>query len=240
MQENDFVQIPVPVATRIGKATVGFERFFKNKIGPPLPPVNGEMGPRLYQLQNQLVYPSDNTAPPSTSGAIQLEWDSENNKWEQPSGDNPPTDTLFLSAALQKSDATYIGLPTLPVNTYVWAYSCPVSGNWEILWDRACGYRAQLLEDLDQGGSAQAVIWEGDSGSSTGLEITVYDWLMSAGDSMADGTKIFIQWFQDDQQFWVTNAACDSGSLYTQSITTQSLPPSSLETQSIKDIWRTV
>ena len=196
---------------------------------------------RLYQLAGQLVYPYDQTVPPSSESAILLKWDSDNNKYTVPDEDDQQTDTLYCPDALRDKNGHYIGLPAFTGNNpFVWAVLNTQSGNVEILWDRAGPYRAELLADLNQGGSAQALVIETFNGSDTnGAEVTVYDWLLNYGDSISNGSKVFLQWVEDDQKFWVTAAACASGT-QTYFMATPMMPPLPREKEAMADVWKTV
>jgi hypothetical protein len=49
----------------------------------------------------------------------------------------------------------------------------------------------------------------GDStGDMQGTTITVYDWFLGVGQTLAMGTRVQAQWFPDDRRFYVTTAAC--------------------------------
>jgi hypothetical protein len=173
---------------------------------------------KLYQVQNPLVYPEDQTQPPNMTGALLLKWDGTNSKYTapDPSGDPPPpTYQLYHPMALRDTNNNYIGLPSLFTPAWVWAWSNPMSGNLEIIDDRIHAYRAQLLADLNQGSSAQAIVWEnsgsadsGGTGDQEGATITVYDWYLPSGGTLTNGTRVGIQWFADDFRFYVTTAAC--------------------------------
>jgi len=126
---------------------------------------------------------------------------------------NAPPVTVYHPMALRDSDGNYVGLPAMCVGDRVWCCWNRQSGRWEIVTGRGplC-YRAQLLENLEQGQSAQAIVWIrnlGDTaGDIQGATITVYDWFLGPGQTLANGTRVQAQWFPDDRQFYVTTAEC--------------------------------
>jgi hypothetical protein len=167
-----------------------------------------------FELAGPLVYPYDTTQCPSSQGAMVVWFDPQQGTYGGTK--NAPPATVYHPMALCGSDGHYVGLPAMCAGDRVWCCWNLQSGRWEIVADRGplC-YRAQLLEDLEQGQSAQAVVWIRALGDSTGdmrgATITVYDWFLGPGQALPNGTPIQAQWFPDDRRFYATTAACASG-----------------------------
>jgi hypothetical protein len=71
------------------------------------------------------------------------------------------------------------------------------------------GHLGKLNGLLEEGSSASVSIWQNDGGSieDTTKDVTAYDWMLGAGESIASGTKVIINRL-DDCRWYVTNAAC--------------------------------
>jgi hypothetical protein len=65
---------------------------------------------------------------------------------------------------------------------------------------------ATLEDDLESGGQATAVIWDGYPLEETDRVVTVYDWLLAEGDSLAAGQRVKIEWISG--KWYVTGARC--------------------------------
>lgn len=70
---------------------------------------------------------------------------------------------------------------------------------------------AVLIRELVKGGSTTAQVWNGDRREGPLTEsdrdpITVYDWLLSEGQTLPVGTRVKLEWFNG--VWWVTNAGC--------------------------------
>jgi hypothetical protein len=63
-----------------------------------------------------------------------------------------------------------------------------------------------LQAELDSGGSATVALWWG--GGYPGLNVTAYDWLLASGTNLPNLTKVKVEYFPQDQKWWVTGAAC--------------------------------
>jgi hypothetical protein len=167
-----------------------------------------------FELTNVLDYPLDTTQCPASQDAKAVWFDPQQAVYG--GTENSPSVTVYHPMALRGSDGTYLGLPALCAGDRVWCCWNLQSGRWEIVADRGpFNCRAQLAGDLGQGQSAQAVVWrinpantgEGTD-ESTGVFITVYDWLLGEGQVLYNGAAIMATWFPDDRRFYVTNAAC--------------------------------
>jgi hypothetical protein len=164
-----------------------------------------------FELANPLAYPNDTSQCPSSQAALAVWYDPQQEVYG--GTQNSPPVTLYHPMALRDSDGHYVGLPAMCVGDRVWCCWNLQSGRWEIVADRGpLNYRAELLADLDQGQSAQAMVWIRALGDSTGdmqgTTITVYDWFLGVGQTLAMGTRVQAQWFPDDRRFYVTTAAC--------------------------------
>lgn len=59
---------------------------------------------------------------------------------------------------------------------------------------------------LSQGSSATMSIWAGDPLADTGDNITVYDWLLGSGESIASGKKVKAEFICG--KWYATSAEC--------------------------------
>ncbi len=67
---------------------------------------------------------------------------------------------------------------------------------------------AKLDATLDAGSSCQASVWEGDPLADSGDNLTVNDWLLGTGESLASGTKVVILLVSGN--WYVIQASCSA------------------------------
>ena len=118
-----------------------------------------------------------------------------------------------------------------PANNELWG---PESGSWKLV-KYATGFQilggvntdystvmvqaipaparwhwAKLDGTLSAGGSATASIWNwnGSALVDSGNNVTVYDWLLGTGETIASGKKIKIDLHLESQRWYVTSAEC--------------------------------
>jgi len=159
----------------------------------------------LFELTRMLVYPVDPRERPRSEAARQV--------WLPPGGtvyghtSDSPQETVYYPLAHRDADGNYIGLPRLRPGRRAWCVWNRQTGRWEML-DGApqTGYRAYLLDQLDAGQSARALVWVIDLAGIdvTSRQVTVYDWFLLVGDSLPAGTHVKIEWFGDDGRWYVT------------------------------------
>ena len=65
---------------------------------------------------------------------------------------------------------------------------------------------AKLDATLNAGSSCEASIWSGDPLADSGDNVTVNDWLLGGGESLASGTKVVIEFISG--KWYVTQASC--------------------------------
>jgi hypothetical protein len=170
-----------------------------------------------FELANALTYPSDTSQCPASEEAKAVWFDPQQETYG--GTENSPSVTIYHPMALRDSNGNYVGLPALCPGDRVWCYWNLQSGRWEIVADREpFNCRAQLLGNLGQGDSVQAVVWRinpantsgglGGTDEKTNLLITVHDWFLGPGQVLPIGMSIKAEWFPDDRRFYVTNAAC--------------------------------
>ncbi|MGA2063797.1 MAG: hypothetical protein ABSG86_02460 [Thermoguttaceae bacterium] len=201
-----------PGQSQYGTAGVAF-------YGPP------ETRLALFELIGPVSYPDLSTAPsdhfdrdPTPSAQAQRVW------WYQ----QQTTDATYLGAAVRSyavpDDARQetIWLPLGPRNQNGYGVGPPgvgpgdrvlclfdrQSGRWEVVggppYHVACW--GTLQAELDSGGSATVALWWG--GGYPGLNVTAYDWLLASGTNLPNLTKVKVEYFPQDQKWWVTGAAC--------------------------------
>ena len=71
-------------------------------------------------------------------------------------------------------------------------------------------YLGKLDAELAAGGSAVVSIWWGTPGleADSDINVTAYDWLLGAGESLDAATKVVIRYFEHDKVWYVTGAEC--------------------------------
>jgi hypothetical protein len=61
---------------------------------------------------------------------------------------------------------------------------------------------------LTAGGSVIVSIWDGDPLADTGNNVTAYDRLLTAGESIAAGSSVLVEWFPGSRKWYVIAAGC--------------------------------
>jgi hypothetical protein len=72
--------------------------------------------------------------------------------------------------------------------------------------------RGKLDGALSFGGSATMSVWywNGSAEADTGRNVTVYDWLLLTGQSIASGTQVTASWDARSGRYYVTGAQCEA------------------------------
>jgi hypothetical protein len=72
-------------------------------------------------------------------------------------------------------------------------------------------HRGKLDGDLTYQGSATMSIWawNGSAEADTGVNVTVYDWLLSTGQSILSGTQITVLWDDASDRYYVVGSQCE-------------------------------
>lgn len=70
--------------------------------------------------------------------------------------------------------------------------------------------RGKLDGQLAKDGSATMSVWrfDGSSETDTGENITVYDWMLKTGQTVASGKKVVAEFFMDSGRWYVVAAEC--------------------------------
>jgi hypothetical protein len=79
-------------------------------------------------------------------------------------------------------------------------------GNWVVTGPGSSNLLGKLDEELAYEGSATMSVWDGTSDTTVNVE--VYDWLLSSGQTVAAGTKVVAALFLNGL-YYVTGAQCE-------------------------------
>lgn len=175
-----------------------------SRILPPVLPLETRVA--LFELTSVLTYPADTGACPSAT-AKPIAYLPSADRYGYT--DSFREQTIYHPMAL-RTGANYIGLPVMREDDRVWCVMNQQSGRWEILWlTPQTTWRGKLDAELEQGGSATVSIWiYNGSDADSGVDVTAYDWFLSAGQSLASDTVVTVEWFPDDGRFWLIGAEC--------------------------------
>lgn len=79
------------------------------------------------------------------------------------------------------------------------------NGRWYIA-ERPTVLRGKLTGTLSPGGSAEMTVWRSDAATSE--TVTVHDWMLKSGQTIASGKKVVATYFPDSKRWYVTAAEC--------------------------------
>lgn len=164
----------------------------------------------LYELPNQLTYPTDVKSAPFVANCKPVIHDLNAN--QEVDSTEAILQTLYFPNALIDSDGDYIGLPLFGTDVRVYAIMNQQSGRLEIFQnDHNYVYWGKLnaaMEPSDTGISVS--IWVKDD---AGLVDTDIDILADAppvliGTGLDSDDWVSVTWFPDDRTWYVTSAPC--------------------------------
>jgi hypothetical protein len=214
-QVNALSRPGTPEQSQYGTAGTAF-------YGPP------ETRLALFELTGPVSYPDLSTAPsghfdrdPTPSAQAKRVWCYQRQAADQTGfgipvrscavADDAREETLWLPLERRNADGYGIGPPGVAAGMRVLGLFNRQSGRWEVVQGPPC-YSAcwgVLQAELDPGGSATVMLyWGSRQFGASGLTVTAYDWLLAAGASLPSQTKVKVEYFPQDDKWWVTGAEC--------------------------------
>lgn len=203
-------------------AAVGRACFGVGGIGLVTPP---EVRLALFELTGPIVYPQLDGAPsgyfdrdPTPHAPAQLVWCHQHRTEDIGQGSQPvlsyatssdyAEQTIWFPLCRRNDEGYALGPPVAQAAARVLAVLNRQSGRWEVVQGPPCFMACWgvLDEQLLAGGSATVSLWWGEGDSA--LNVTAYDWLLKTGTSLAAQTKVKVEFFPQDDKWWVTAAAC--------------------------------
>jgi len=163
----------------------------------------------MFETGGPLIYPETATLAPYAT-CHRIIWKDQADEY----GDEHPNDVrvYFPHAVGAGAGAGFEGLPIVPRR--VWATWNRQSARWEAIVQTQTVWRGTLDGTLSQGSSATVNIWlYAGSDLDTNIDVTAYDWLLGANQSIASGAKVVILWSEDDGRFYVIAAEGAGGGL---------------------------
>jgi hypothetical protein len=179
----------------------------------------------LFELTGLVVYPQTSDAPtgyfdrePTPSASALLVWCHQHQAEDQVPGGGPvrsysttdgsPETTIWFPLTRRDANGYGVGPPVAQPGDRVLCLYNRQSGRWEAVqgppFYMACW--GKLDEQLNSGSLATVSLWWG-SGDS-GLNVTAYDWLLLGGTSLPAQAKVKVEFFPQDNVWWVTGAEC--------------------------------
>ena len=177
----------------------------------------------LFELTEAMNYPEVSGAvleDPTPSARANFVWFSSQESGQASSGPavrsygpiaGSVPQTIWFPLVDRSSAGYGVWPPLAAVGTRVLAIFNRQSGRWEVVqgppshvvsWGR-------LSADLPAGGSVGVLLAQPSKPNDyTGVMITARDWLLPPGATIYTGTKVKVEYFPQDQCWWVTGAAC--------------------------------
>lgn len=118
--------------------------------------------------------------------------------------------TVFKNSNYRISINNYTGSTLIPDVLYV-AWFDRYEYRWKVFPHAPYSRMGKLAGELEAGGSATVNVWSYRAGSVQATDpleqVTVYDWLLASGDSIAEGTKVFFE-LKSDGHWYVYASEC--------------------------------
>lgn len=146
---------------------MGMERLRTSRESNPETPI------RRFELVDALTEGSNATAKVRTYSRVTEEYETTTEEFEVYDADG-----VFAGAPGDKGKAIWM----------------PDSRRWEVI-ALSVGLKVAVLDgDLAAGGSATASLYTADAGteSDSGVNVTVYDFIIPSGKELVSGSKIFV------------------------------------------------
>ncbi|MGD0897981.1 MAG: hypothetical protein ABR915_09090 [Thermoguttaceae bacterium] len=211
-QVNALSRPGTPGQSQYGTSGVAF-------FGPP------EALLALFELTGPVIYPDLSTAPsghfdrdPTPHATAKRVWCYQRQTQDRTYAGAPirsyavPDDareeTVWLPLGRRNTDGYGVGPPPASAAARVLCLWNRQSGRWEVVqgppYHVACW--GQLSGQLNSGGSATVALWWGQG--YPGINVTAHDWLLHGGNSLPSQTKVKVEYFPQDDKWWVTAAEC--------------------------------
>ena len=179
----------------------------------------------LFELTGSVTYPNVTDAPSGSFDREPTPWAYARQIWchqhqasDQTSDGKPvqsyftlpsgPTATVWLPLAPRNQNGYAVGPPIAQSGTRVLCVFNRQSGRWEVVqgppYFMACW--GTLNAQLTPEGNASVRLYWG--GVNSGMDVTAYDWLLAPATILPSGTRVKVEFFPQDNVWWVTGAQC--------------------------------
>lgn len=166
----------------------------------------------LYELTEQLTYPTDTKSAPFADDCAPVIHDLHQN--QELLAEDTLDQTIYHPNALRDVDDNYIGLPLYNTGIRVWTYPNHQSYQLEIIEnERNFVYWGKLNGSLAPEGTAEVSVYSSIGAplgalADTGVDVTAWAPPVLIGGGLDTNDWVSITWFPDERRWYVTSAPC--------------------------------
>jgi hypothetical protein len=179
----------------------------------------------LFELSGPITYPDLDGAPsdhfdrdPTPCATARLVWCHQHQPGDADAAGQPvrsyftrsddAEQTIWFPLSRRDESGYSLRPPVAGANPRVLCLLNRQSGRWEVIegppYYMACW--GILDAQLNAADHATVSLWW--KGSDSGLNVMAYDWLLTTGTNLPSGTKVKVEFFPQEDAWFVTAAAC--------------------------------